>query len=198
MVEKIKRDVRITTIYEGTSEIMEMTIARDRWQEHLKTRGQFYHTMAGTFEQIQAATPNLGAGVVALAMHSLAVVLERARIGHLTRNQHVLLRFGEIIAWVECAGSLARRAHRAATNKLNAKTDKRLNPDQLAAFSRVFAREAALKVASDGARLVIGGGDRAEVVAGLGEAMHLPDIYNAQTGLIADMDYVADFLCGDR
>ena len=28
LVEKIKRDVRITTIYEGTSEIMEMTIAR--------------------------------------------------------------------------------------------------------------------------------------------------------------------------
>jgi alkylation response protein AidB-like acyl-CoA dehydrogenase len=37
VVEKIKRDVRITTIYEGTSEIMEMTIARDRWQQHLKT-----------------------------------------------------------------------------------------------------------------------------------------------------------------
>ena len=32
MVEKISRDVRITTIYEGTSEIMEMTISRDRWQ----------------------------------------------------------------------------------------------------------------------------------------------------------------------
>ena len=30
MVEKHKRDVRITTIYEGTSEIMEMTISRDR------------------------------------------------------------------------------------------------------------------------------------------------------------------------
>ena len=38
MVEKIKRDVRITRIYEGTSEIMEMTIARGRWQEHLKIR----------------------------------------------------------------------------------------------------------------------------------------------------------------
>src|ERR1039458_6038818 len=35
MVEKIRRDVRITTIYEGTSEIMEMTISRDRWQSHL-------------------------------------------------------------------------------------------------------------------------------------------------------------------
>jgi len=42
-VEKISRDVRITTIYEGTSEIMEMTISRDRWQSHLKTRGLHYH-----------------------------------------------------------------------------------------------------------------------------------------------------------
>ena len=42
VVEKIKRDVRITTIYEGTSEIMEMTIARDRWQTHLKSLGRHY------------------------------------------------------------------------------------------------------------------------------------------------------------
>ena len=50
MVEKIKRDVRITTIYEGTSEIMEMTISRDRWQLHLKTRGQYYHEQARKLE----------------------------------------------------------------------------------------------------------------------------------------------------
>ncbi len=43
MVEKIKRDVRITRIYEGTSEIMEITIARGRWQEHLKSGGDYYH-----------------------------------------------------------------------------------------------------------------------------------------------------------
>ncbi len=48
MVEKIKRDVRITTIYEGTSEIMEWTIARDRWQLHLKTRGAYYNDWAAT------------------------------------------------------------------------------------------------------------------------------------------------------
>jgi alkylation response protein AidB-like acyl-CoA dehydrogenase len=46
LVEKIKRDVRITTIYEGTSEIMEITISRDRWQQHLKTRGAHYHDQA--------------------------------------------------------------------------------------------------------------------------------------------------------
>jgi alkylation response protein AidB-like acyl-CoA dehydrogenase len=195
MVEKIKRDVRITTIYEGTSEIMEMTIARDRWQEHLKTRGQFYHSMAATFEQMHASTPDIGADVVALAMHSLAEVLERARIGRLTRNQHVLLRFGELIAWVESAGSLTRRAHGAAANTLSGKTDKRLNAEQLAAFARLFAREAALKVASEGLRLIAGGSDQADVLSGLGEALHLPEIYNAQVGLIADMDYVASFLC---
>ena len=57
MVEKIKRDVRITRIYEGTSEIMEMTISRDRWQLHLKTRGQHYHEQARKYETLHANTP---------------------------------------------------------------------------------------------------------------------------------------------
>ena len=55
MVEKIKRDVRITTIYEGTSEIMEWTIARDRWQLHLKTRGAYYHDWAARLDGCSAA-----------------------------------------------------------------------------------------------------------------------------------------------
>src|SRR5271169_5759042 len=54
MVEKISRDVRITTIYEGTSEIMEMTISRDRWQSHLKTRGLHYHERARELEALDA------------------------------------------------------------------------------------------------------------------------------------------------
>ena len=57
MVEKIRRDVRITTIYEGTSEIMEMTIARDRWQQHLKTRGAHYLDRAATLRALHGARP---------------------------------------------------------------------------------------------------------------------------------------------
>jgi alkylation response protein AidB-like acyl-CoA dehydrogenase len=196
MVEKIKRDVRITTIYEGTSEIMEMTIARDRWQEHLKTRGQHYHTEATGFENTHRSSPGVGADIVALALHSLAETLERARMGRLTRNQHVLLRFGELIAWAESAGSLARRAALAAEGGLSKKCDKRFNPDQLAAVSRVFAREAALKVAAEGLRLVAGGSDEANVVGGLGDALRFPEIYNAQSGLMADMNTIADALYG--
>ena len=77
LVEKIRRDVRITTIYEGTSEIMEMTIARDRWQEHIKTRGQHYHDRAKELEALHHEHPTVGADVAALASHALADVLER-------------------------------------------------------------------------------------------------------------------------
>ena len=194
MVEKIKRDVRITTIYEGTSEILEMTIARDRWQEHLKTRGQYYHDKAAAIEALHSGCPSIGANVVGLALHSLAELMERARIGHLTRNQHVLLRLGELIAWAECAASLCRRAQRAAAGQAHEKSDRRLGSAELAACSRVFAREAAHKIASDGVRLVAGGSEQANVVSGLGDALRLLEICNAQTGMISDMNTVADAL----
>jgi alkylation response protein AidB-like acyl-CoA dehydrogenase len=63
MVEKFKRDVRITTIYEGTSEIMEMTIARDRWQEHLRSRGGYYEERAAALDALHAACPQVGAAL---------------------------------------------------------------------------------------------------------------------------------------
>ncbi|MGZ6495487.1 MAG: acyl-CoA dehydrogenase family protein [Actinomycetota bacterium] len=59
-LEKIRRDVRITTIYEGTSEIMEMTIARDRWREHRKTRDRSYHDQAEQMEAFSVEQPDVG------------------------------------------------------------------------------------------------------------------------------------------
>ena len=118
LVEKIRRDVRITTIYEGTSEIMEMTIARDRWQHHLKTRGAHYVDLAGQLRALHAAHPAVGADATALALECLAGVLESCRVGRLTRNQHVLLRLGELIAYAESAAALVRRAVAAAEGTL--------------------------------------------------------------------------------
>src|SRR6516225_186563 len=127
MVEKISRDVRITTIYEGTSEIMEMTISRDRWQLHLKTRGQHYHEQARELEALHTRHPKIGADIVALAHHVLAEVMEKARVGRLARYQHILLRLGEWIAYAESAASLARRASRLAEVKLNEKANRRFD-----------------------------------------------------------------------
>jgi alkylation response protein AidB-like acyl-CoA dehydrogenase len=182
MVEKIKRDVRITTIYEGTSEIMEWTIARDRWQEHLKTRGAYYLDWAARLEAVDKTQPENGAGTAALAMRALAAVLEQCRVDRLTRQQHILFRLGELIAFVESAAIFAERVVDKPTVAIN------LNIPTRQAMSRIFAREAAMRIGCDGLRWVIGAG---QTNPNLANSLNLPAIYAAQDGLFADMDFVS-------
>ena len=197
LVEKIRRDVRITTIYEGTSEIMEMTIARDRWQQHLKTAGRYYLESAAGLRALDTRHPDVGAGAAAVACEALAGVLEACRAGRLTRNQHVLLRLGELIAAAEGAGCFAGRAAAALDGELPAKADHRFDGSALAAMSRVFARDAAQKVACDGLRWVTGAvGARAVGGAPLPGGRWLDAAFAVQEGLIGDMDRVADALYG--
>jgi alkylation response protein AidB-like acyl-CoA dehydrogenase len=201
LVEKIKRDVRITTIYEGTSEIMEMTIARDRWQQHLKTQGRYYHDAAAVLEELHRSHPTVGAGIAALAHHALAEVLESARIGRLTRNQHVLFRLGELAALTEGSAALVRRAAHAADGTLANKTNNRFSPEALAAMARVNAREAALKTATDGVRWILAGHTAsddgpAEQTAQLESSVDLAAIHQAQHGLLNDLDAVANAIYG--
>ena len=196
MVEKIKRDVRITTIYEGTSEIMEMTISRDRWQLHLKTRGQHYHEQARLMEALHAQHPDVGADMAALAMHALAEVMEKARVARLTRYQHILLRLGELIAYAECAGCLSRRAARAGGKPAQRKSQLALRRDRAGGTgSRLRARGFAQ---GRGRRSALGNRSRRSERRGNGrvrnERWRLPAIHRAQAGLIADMDYIADVL----
>ena len=97
----------------------------------------------------------------------------------------------------------ARAAWRAAPrcwrkDKLNEKANQRFDAAALAAISRIFAREAALKVAEEGLRWVVGAGgvsDSRDCTA-FEASLGLPAIHRAQAGLIADMDYVADVLYG--
>ncbi len=199
IVEKIKRDARITTIYEGTSEIMEMTICRDRWQLHLKTKGQYYHEMAKGIEALQARHPDIGAGVAARCLHGIAELLETARIHRLTRHQHILFRLGELIAYAECAGSFARRAARAAEGQLNEKGNMRYSPEALAVMSRVFAREASTKLVAEGMRWVVGAvGLQDKEVSDLEHKLGVSELYRAQAGLIQDLDQVANILYGRK
>lgn len=195
VVEKIKRDVRITRIYEGTSEIMEMTICRDRWQIHLKTHGGFYHDQARQMEDLHKKNNQVGANVVGYCMHGLAELLELARLQRLTRYQHILFRLGELIAHAEGAASLARRAARAADGGLNPKAHARFNPETLAALSRIAARNTAMRIVCEGARWIGGLVSESEAV-NLEKKSFIPQIYRAQSGLIQDMDYVADVLYG--
>ncbi len=192
MVEKIKRDVRITTIYEGTSEIMEMTIARDRWQEHLKSRGAYYRDRAAALERL--AGPETGGETAALALRALAEVLEQCRIQRLTRNQHVLFRLGEMIAVCEGAESLVRRAARAAAGELPAKTDRRFDASQLAPISRVFCPRGCPAGGRGGDPVGARRGRRDNRRGRLAAAVGLKAIRQSQRGLIDDMDEIADVI----
>jgi alkylation response protein AidB-like acyl-CoA dehydrogenase len=195
VVEKVKRDVRITTIYEGTSEILEMTIARDRWQEHLKSRGGYYVAKAQEMTALHATHPAVGAAAAALALESLAGVFNACQTGRLTRNQHVLFRLGELVTHAECAASLAKRAAAAADGTLDPKANRRFDADALATISRIFAREAAMKVGEEGLRWVAGSADPAlGLDPTLPAALRLDQIRASQAGLVADMTTLADVL----
>ena len=65
---------------------------------------------AASSTALHATHPEVGADVAALALECLAGVLEACRVGRLTRNQHVLLRLGELVAHAEAAATLVRRA----------------------------------------------------------------------------------------
>jgi alkylation response protein AidB-like acyl-CoA dehydrogenase len=195
MVEKYKRDARITRIYEGTSEIMEMTISRDRWQLHLKTHGQFYHDMARQMDELHRQNDKIGAQTASFCLHALAELLETARVQRLTRHQHILFKLGELIAHAEGSASLVRKAARAAQGKLNSKAHSRFNAENLAVFSRIAARDASIKIVSECVRWVeslISDSD----ALNLEKKMFIPQIYRAQAGMLQDMDLVADILYG--
>lgn len=194
MVEKIRRDVRITTIYEGTSEIMEMTIARDRWQLHLKTRGEQYANEAAAAAALARSQPGVGAEWAALALAALGVFYERCRVARLTRHQHLLFRLGELTATVEGAAALVRRAARATTGGLDAKADLRLSPAALALAARIAARDAALRIATEGCRWLLAASE--ESAPALAAALRLDAALAAQAGLLTDLDHLADHLYG--
>ena len=185
-VEKIKRDIKITCIYEGTSEVLEMTIYRGRWQEHLKSRGRYYLDMADRLDEVHAKEPKAGAHAAALGLRALAAVLEECRVQKLTRHQHVTFTLGRLI----CAAETAAVFSTAAAAQKYSETV-RFDREGWQAMARVFAREAALKTALEGLALVLGSADAA---VNLSDAVNMEAIQAEQKGMIADMDLVAQKL----
>ncbi|MBI3183215.1 MAG: acyl-CoA dehydrogenase family protein [Myxococcales bacterium] len=187
-VEKIRRDVRITTIYEGTSEIMQWTIARDRWRTHLQGRGELYQKLAASLEGLHREDPEVGADSAALAARAVYEAVERARVGRLTRNQHVLFRLGEMISRAEVAATFCRYA----AGRGHPDYEAFFAPGALKAMARICAREAALDVASEAIRCLRGCEPAgAQGAADLDRALGIGSIHASCAGLLSDMDQVA-------
>ncbi len=185
-VEKIKRDVKITCIYEGTNEIMEMTIYRGRWQEHLKSKGEYYLSMANECQQLSTKHADCGLYEASLALKTLAVILEECRLNRLTRHQYITFVLGRLISMAEHSYIFSKTV---ASEKLSESV--RFDLNTYKAMARIFAKKTAFQIANEGVSLVLCATEKSTTLA---EKVNLAEIEKKQYGILADMDLVAKSL----
>ena len=179
-VEKIRRDARILTIYEGTSEIQQSIINIFRMREIVRSKGRFYENMAAEVEPFEDA----GGPAVARAARFLADAAQVAFRAKLVRQQHVAFEFATAMTEVETAVALAR----AATVK---------NDDLLKAQSRIWASQVAMGVPARVLSAMSGaGGVSPEDLARLQREGDLDGAVALQAGRLADMNFVAERITG--
>ncbi|MCP4901969.1 MAG: acyl-CoA dehydrogenase [bacterium] len=154
-VEKIVRDVRITTIYEGTSEIQQSIIGTHRWRMVVRSKGEFYRTMAARVRESCAEAKGLG--IVALAAEALGETIMLCHKTKLPRQQWAMFELARVAAEVETAVALACKAM-ADDSPKNA---------LFMACAKLHGASAARELAVAGLRLIAGSGryDDAEVAA---------------------------------
>ncbi len=187
MVEKIRRDVRITSIYEGTSEIQQNIIGLFRWKETVRSKGAFYGGLAAELERLAADCPEAGAGFAAAAARALNEAVQHCHRAGLTRHQVVLFQLADLMMAVEIAGALCRQAAR-----LLAAAD--ADAAARAAMSRWFARQA-LAAVRRGSLLCgtgfLDGTDEAEAAAAYARSVAPPDSWRSYAGAWSDLSQVA-------
>lgn len=153
LVEKMRRDVRITTIYEGTSEIQQSIISMFRWKETVRSKGAFYELLASALDELGDAEQGVGAGLLAASARALNETVQRMHQAKLTRSQMVMFTFADMMTAVEVGAAFAAQAaRRPADAGLPGDV---LPGDVLPAMSRAFARKVARQV-RQGAELCAG------------------------------------------
>ncbi|RPI24912.1 MAG: acyl-CoA dehydrogenase [Acidobacteria bacterium] len=176
-VEKIKRDVKITTIYEGTSEILQNVISMFRMRESVRTKGRYYLDMA---DKLAGLPTDTGAHWVAASLRVLADAIQVARELKLTKSQHVMFLLSDIMTWGEVAAALC---HKAAGHQ----GGKKWSAEFMKAAARVFARDTVELAARNASKILRG----CDPVAPNAERIlaQLPTA-EYQTGLMKDLDLV--------
>ncbi len=133
MVEKFGRDVRITTIYEGTSEIQQSIIGINRWKDAVKSRGAFYGDAARVMDELHEESSEVGADLQAAALRGIDAVIQRCHRTKATRHQIVQFTLANLITRIEVGAALVREAaRRQQTGAPQAEC--------FAAASRIFTR----------------------------------------------------------
>jgi alkylation response protein AidB-like acyl-CoA dehydrogenase len=176
-VEKIKRDIKITTIFEGTSEIQRNIISTFRLRETVRSKGRYYLDMAEALEKL---APDCGAQTIARSIRVLNDLVLNTRKLKLTRSQYVMFLLADTMTWCEVGEALS---HKAAAEQGQGRS-----PEFFKALARLFAAEVATKAYVNGARIAQGcGAIMEDVVPKLKEL----DLGEISRNVMADMDQVA-------
>lgn len=176
-VEKIKRDIKITTIFEGTSEIQRNIIGIFRLRETVRSKGRFYLDMAEALEKLPE---DCGADLLARALRLLNEAVLNVRRFKLTRSQHAMFLIADMMTWCEVGEALCRKA---ATYG-----GKERSPEFMKAAARLFAREAAEKVYCSALKIAYGCGENMDELA---QMLNQLELGQAMAGHLKDMDKIA-------
>jgi alkylation response protein AidB-like acyl-CoA dehydrogenase len=187
-VEKIKRDVKITCIYEGTSEIQQSIISTFRWRTSRRTKGRYYADIQAEMEAMDTSMDDAGCRFYGLSAKALNETITIAHDNRLTRKQYVMFALADMMTYLEVGVALARRAKRLA-DAGDAKAEK------IKAMSRIFASEVSDLVVRNTRKILMGTGIYSpEAVSEFMQKVSANDLAASSQNIINDMDRVADII----
>jgi alkylation response protein AidB-like acyl-CoA dehydrogenase len=187
-VEKIKRDAKITCIYEGTSEIQQSIISTFRWKTTRKSKGEHYGSIAREMKELHGARDNIGAEFAALSANALNDIINMVHDNRLTKRQFVMFSLADMMAAVEATAAFSKKAG-ALMDAGDPSSEK------FSAMARIYASETAQLVGVNAGKIVTGSGifDENKVSEFL-ESISQNRLLRCYPELIEDMDRVADNL----
>jgi len=187
-VEKIKRDVKITCIYEGTSEIQQSIISMFRWRSTRKSKGELYGAVYREMEALDKAVGDAGCRFYGLSAHALNETIMQVHERRLTKQQHVMFGLANMMAHVEVGAALGRKAVSLAESGA-------ADAERFKAMSRVFACEVSNCIVRNALEIMSGSG--AVDASGMSEFMetiYYNELLTSHWNVIQDMDTVAGFV----
>jgi len=177
-VEKIKRDIKILTIYEGTSEIQQNIISMFRLRTTVRTNGEFYEEFAKGLDKLPADT---NGPLLAQTIRAMNQVIMTARQCRLTSYQYVMFLLADMMTWCEVANALCQKA-------AVYEGEQGRSVDYMKASARLFVRETIEKVYINGLKIAQGCDKASEDVKKNLEALN---IALAMQELLSDMDLIS-------
>jgi alkylation response protein AidB-like acyl-CoA dehydrogenase len=187
-IEKIKRDVKITCIYEGASEVQQNIISTFRWRTCVKSKGAFYAAMAEEMDALQSEFSQIGCHYLALAARALNDTIMLVHRNKMTRQQYIMFALADMMTHVEEGCALARKAAEASKSKTP-------DAEKLRLMSKIFAHETSQVMSRNISCILWGtGAFDAQSVSEFTTGIGLNELSESYQNIILDMDRVADIL----